>query len=433
MSPPRLSNEESMAENEAPQRRPPRSQSVTSASQFSGSPSRILLSPPVASSPYVQQLQTFMEHQRQTFDEERALWNIERLELHEKIAQLEEALHRYEAISSSQVLSPTKNSIIAFQNKSSFRELPSKDGSSRTSAIATGHEVWRGSKPDVQPTRTFSDPMVHFSKPGDRSRLPSIAEDTTCGRKDSSDVRKDLRKSSVSGGEIDRNLDGINFKPKVLSPPAKKIMTPQSPSPRTSSPSHLPPKTMELPSSKLDTPLDLYTQDAGHTPLARRTYLNADGASSDGNGATPTQPEMERPPLEPHASSAKVPSERSDSYFPVAEDESWDEKDKCMNPKGESEYGEDKSRDEDPELKGPLGLDNRGGEGSLFLHKLDSKLQQIATTEASSSSSVVSDTETSAAKEDEDFEQPEHEPKLRIKRSMNFGSVFGAKTCGKGI
>ena len=432
-SPPRRSNEGFMAESVSPRARVP-AQSVTSASQLPGSPSRISLSPQVTSSPYVKQLQTFMEHQRRTFDEERALWNIERMELHEKITQLEESLRGYQAISSSQISSPIRSINIASQDKSSFRSLPGKDGSNSTSQIATGNEIWRGSKPEVQPTRTFSDPMIHYTKPGDRSRLPSIAEDTTCGRKDPSDVQTDLRKSSVSGAEIDRNLDGINFKSRVLSPAsAKRIMTPQSPSLRTSSPSHLSPKTIELPSSVLNAPLDSYIKDAGHTPLPRHTKFNADGASSDGNVATPTQPEIERPPLEPHASFVKAPSERSDSYFPVVENESRDGKDSTVGQEEEFKDREDKSPDEDPELKEPLGLSSSGGEGSPFLHELDSKLEQLARTKTSLPPSVGIDAETSPAKDDKDFEQPEPEPQLRIKRSMNFGSAFGAKTCGKGI
>ena len=432
-SPPRRSNEGSIAESVSPQGRVP-AQSVTSASQLPGSPSQISLSPPVTSSPYVKKLQTFLEHQRRTFDEERALWNIERMELHEKITQLEKSLRGYQAISSRQTSSPIKNSNIASHDKSSFRSLLGKNGSNATSETATGNEIWRGSKPDLQPTRTFSDPMIHYTKPGDRSRLPSIAEDTTCGRKDPSDVQTDLRKSSVSGAEIDRNLDGINFKSRVLSPAsAKRIMTPQSPSSGTSSPSHLSPKTIDLPSSVLNAPLDPYIKDAGHTPLPHRTNFNADGASSDGNGATPTLLEIERPPLEPHASFVKAPSERSDSYFPVVENESRDGKDSTMGQEGEFRDREDESRDEDPELKGPLGLDSSGGEGNPFLHELDTKLEQVARTKTSVPPSVGLDAETSPAKDDEDFEQPEPEPQLRIKRSMNFGSAFGAKTCGKGI
>lgn len=377
-----------------------------------------------------------MEHQRQTFDEERALWNTERVELHERIAQLEGSLRRYQAISSSQVSSPINNSTRGSQSNSSLWSLLSKDDSSHTSMTATGDEIWRGPKPDVQPTRTFSDPMPQASKPGDRDRLPSIAEDTTCGRKDSSDMQPGFYKPNVSGAEIDKNLDGINFKSIALFPvPAKKVMTPQSPSPGTPSPG-----TIQLPSSKFEAPLDPYTKDAGHTPLARHTLFNADGASSAGDRATPLQPEMERLSFEPQVSFAKLPSERSDSYFPVAEeelrveknkhrdgeDEPWDEKD-------ESGDAEEKSRDEDPELKGPLGLDNGTGEDKQFLDELDSKLLQAAGSETSSLPIVSMDKGSSSDKAEGGFELPEHEPKLRIKRSMNFGSAFGAKTCGKGF
>lgn len=414
-----------MAESASPQGRVPRSQSIASASHLPGSPLRMSLSSQVASSRYVKQFQALMEHQRQTFNEERALWNTERTELHGKIAELEGSLRRYQPpISSSQVLSPIKSTNSPSQSNSSLSL--SMDGSSPAGVTTTGNEIWRGPKPDVQPTRTFSDPTTQSIKPGERSRLPSIAEDATCGLKDFSNMQPGFRKPSVSGAEKDKNLDGINFKSSSLSPlPNKKIMTPQSPSPQTPSPSRPSPGTIQLPSSQLETPTDPYTKDAGHTPLARRTFFNVDGASSEGDGATPTQPEMDRPPLEPNVSFAKPPSERSDSYFPVAEDKSLH-----LN---ESALEEDESRDEDPALKGPLGLDDGKGEDKQFLHELDSKLQQAASSEAFSPPSAGSDTEAISNRNQEDFEQPEHEPQLRIKRSMNFGSAFGSKNCGKGI
>ena len=375
-----------------------------------------------------------MEHQRQNFDEERALWNTERTELHEKIAQLEGSLRRHQAVSSGQMSSQIYNSDSGSQSNSNFWTLVSKDGSNSSSGTTTGDEIWRGPKPDVQPTRTFSDPTTQSSKPGDRGRLPSIAEDTTCGRRDSSDMLPGLHKPSLSSAEIDRNLDGINFKSSTLSPtPLKKVMTPQSPSPRTSSPSRLSPGAIQIPSSKLDAPLDPYIKDAGHTPLARRTYFNTDSAFSEGDGATPTQPEVERPPLEPYVSFVKLPSERSDSYFPAAESEYRDENDKPRDQKDEPRDGEGESRDEDPELKGPLGLDASRGGDKQFLHELDLKLLQAARWEAFSPPGAGSDTGSSSDKDGKEFEQPEHEPKLRIKRSMNFGSAFGTKTCGKGV
>ena len=394
-----------------------------------------------------------MEHQRRIFDEERALWNTERMELHEKIAQLEGSLRCYQAISSSQVSSPISNSNRGSRSNSSLWNPLSTDGSHQTSATTTGDEIWRGPKPVVHPTRTFSDPTRQSTKPGDRDPLPSIAEDTTCGRKESLDMQQGLHKPSVSGAGIDKDLDGINFKSSIMSPiPAKNVMTPQSPSPQTSSPRLLSPGTIQLPSSRFEKSLDPYTKDAGHTPLARQAYFNADGASSESDGATPTQLETERPPLEPHVSFGKLPSERSDTYFPVAEEQPRIEKDKPRNGGGKSRDeenrpqdgenaddgkdrsrdGEDKSPDEDPELKGPLALDNSNGEDSHFLNELDSKLLQAARSKAFSPPSVSLDREDSPDKDGKDFEQPEQEPKLRIKRSMNFGSAFGAKTSWKG-
>ena len=432
ISPSRRTNEGLMSENESPQARVPRSQFVTSASPLPGSSIQMSTSPQAASARYVKQFQAFMEHQRQNFDEERALWNTERMELHEKIALLEGSLRQYQTKIPSQVSSPVKISHSALQNETHFRVLANKERPKHTSATTAGDEVWRGPKPDVQPTRTFSDPTTSLTKPGDPSRLPSIAEDTTCGRKDSSDMQLGFHKPSVSGAEIDKNLDGINFKSSILSPiPTQKVMTPQSPSPRTSSPPFFSPGAIELPPSRFEARLDLYTKDAGHTPRARHTDL--DGASSDDNGLTPTQAATDRPPIESHGSSAKLPSERSDSYFPEVEDEAQNEKENNVPQKDEFEDAKDESRDEDPELKGPLGLDNSKGEDDPFLHELDSKLLQAARSEAFGPPRTGLDTEDPSTKDETAFEQPEHEPKLRIKRSMNFGSAFGAKTCGKDI
>ena len=481
MSSPPRAKQGSMSDNEAPQARVQRPRSVSSASQLPKSPVQTSPPPHMASARYVKQFQTLMEHQRQTFDEERALWNTERMELndkiaeleallrplpstplffqrvqtlmehqrqrfdeewalwntermelHDKIAKLEGSLRPRQVISSSQVSSPIRNSDKASRQSGSVWSPPTKDGP--TSPTTTGHEIWRGSKPDVEPTRTFSDPATQWTKSGDRSRLPSIAEDTTCGRKDSSDTQPGFHKPSISGAVIDKNLDGINFKTTTLPPvSAKKIMTPQSPSPGTLSPSHLSLRTIRLPSSKLEVPSDPYTENAGHTPLARGTYFNADGASSDGNGTTPTQPDIDPPPLEPHASYAKLPSERSDSYFPVAKHGFRDERNILRDQEDQTQSGEDESSDEDPELKGPLGLNDNKGKDQQFLDELDSKLLQAAKSQASSPSSDALDAENVPKKDEEDFEQPEDEPKLRIKRSMNFGSAFGAKTLGKGI
>ena len=366
-----------------------------------------------------------MERQRKVHSEERDLWHIERKTLEEKIVKLEVSLQRYQAISSSQATSPIEKSGSAAN--SNFWSLSSTEGSRGSSISGTGDEVWRGPKTDVQPTRSFSGNSTQPHKSGDR--LPSIAENAhSRNRKESSGHSTGkqgtlLHKPSIDGAIIDKNLDGITFKASGIAPGvAKNIMTPQSPSPGAS-PSKVSPGTIALPSSTLEAPEDIYIKDAGHTPLARRSYFNHDGPSSTGSGDadTPTQPEIERPPLEPHTTAVKLPSERSDSYFPPVPDD--------REPLG----------NEDPELKGPLGLTNDASADNKFLSALDSKLEQAAKSSNSPGSPAVAGASNTTrdqgggGDDGPDFLQPDHEPRLKIKRSMNFGSAFGSKSCGKGI
>ena len=366
-----------------------------------------------------------MERQRKVHSEERDLWHIERKELEEKIVKLEVSLHRYQAISSSQATSPIDKS--GSTANSSFWNLLGTEGSGGTSISSSGDEVWRGPKTDVQPTRTFSGNSTQPHKSGDR--LPSIAENAHIrNRKECSEHSTDKQgaphKPSINGADIDKNLDGITFKTGGLAPGVvKNIMTPQSPSPVPASPSKISPGTILLPSNTLEAPEDVLTKDAGHTPLARRSYFNNDGPGS-ADAETPTQPEIERPPLEPHTTAVKLPSERSDSYFPPVPDEP------------------EQIGNEDPELKGPLGLTNDASADSKFLSALDSKLEQAAKSSpdnlgspavAGASSKNTTSDQQGGDDDVPDFEQPDHEPRLRIKRSINFGSAFGSKSCGRGI
>ena len=106
---------------------------------------------------------------------------------------------------------------------------------------------------------------------------------------------------------------------------------------------------------------------------------------------------------------------------------------------------EEDDDDEDPSLKGPLGL--QGGDGDhKFLSELNERLETAARSRDASPSPIFSPlggfrTEGLGEKRDnseiqkddegevpvEDFDQPEQEPRLKIKRSMNFGSQL----CGK--
>lgn len=362
-----------------------------------------------------------MEHQREVHNEERALWNTERMEMSEKIAGLEGLLRGHQAMSPNQVISPIGQS--GSKENNNFWGLLSVEGSRQSSGNMTGDEIWRGPKTDIQPTRTFSDLSAQSVRPD--SRLPSIAEDTTSpspnrreSSRDSTGKQTLRHKSSINGVHIDKNLDGINFKASGLPPDIlKEAMTPQSPSPQSPSPAQVSPGTVPMPLVKLGVQ-NPYTKDAGHTPLARGTYFNNDGAS---DSSTPKQaddqPEFERPPLEPCTTTVRLPSEHCDSYFPA--------------PPAPTE-------DEDPVLTGPLGLTNKDRNDDRFLNELDDKLLRAALSgpQESPTEAGASDADRASATNgdgQEDFEPLEHEPKLRIKKSMNFGSAFGSMHCGKGI
>ena len=373
---------------------------VKSASQIPASSTRASISSQVASARYVQQYRTLLDRQRLAFDEERALWNIERTELHERIVQLEATVRRYHGSSSSQLSSPTNSNGSASSIKWSLPGMGDPIPS-------IGDEFWRGAggKSDAQPTRTFLESSTPSTRVGER--LPSIAEDAIAQRSkrsfsNGSHVEAAVPKLGMPSAHTNPNIDGITFKSGGTAPAVvKDLIALQSPSLKPS-PSRLSPGFIPLLSNQLGEPHDPYTKDAGHTPLARRSSGVSGAASSE--PCTPVQPEMERLPLEPRSSVAKIPSERSNSYFPEVPD-----------------------IDEDPELQIPLALNNDAAENKSFLDELDSKLE-VAKSE-SLEPTIVHDLEKDEAAEN----QPEQEPRLRIKRSMNFGSQLGSSARGKGF
>ncbi|MCJ1480792.1 hypothetical protein MMC06_000947 [Schaereria dolodes] len=404
----------------------PLQQTVSSASQLPSTPSRSSFSPSrksfsshVASHQYVEQYRALIEHQRQVFDEERNLWQTERTELHEKVLELETAIRVYRQKLGDEVSSP--RDIPNFSLDTSMRS--ERNERSKNSSGSVGDEFWRGAggKSDAQPTRTFSESSSRTRV--EERKLPSIAENDgafgSTATFESVDKPETKHKSRIEGAKINQSLDGINFKPSGLPPSVvQSIMTPQSPSPlRSPSPSRASGSHIDLPTNKLLGLDDPYTRHAGHTPLARQSdQLNGLSAHSS-DSATPAPPEKERPPLEPRPSSMKQPSERAASYFP---------------PPLEDQDG-------DLELKGPLTLNNlKNDEDKGFLKELDTKLVQAARSKTYEPSEV-SPTDKTLNGNPPDVDKkgkgadPDSEPRLRIKRSMNFGSQLGALSCGRGI
>lgn len=369
----------------------------------------------LASPQYVHQFHTMMGSRRQLFHAERRLWQIERTELHERIAQLEASLCRYRALCVSQVSSPTES------NGSGAKDLPDVENANELKSAGTGDEFWRGSggKRDAQPVRIFPsspdtpskgedrwtiiarDPLAHKSGP---AAFPIITIDSGI-----------LSKGSLRGIEEDKNLDGITFRKSSLALTlTESLVKPPSSSPPQSSSlaGGITAGTVSLPSSLLTAPCDPYTKDAGHTPLAPQSdYSSYEDLGATLSGlTTPTQPEIELSPLDPPTSVVKVPSESADSYFPNL----------------------DELKDGDIELREPLGLINNGVHDKNFLSELDSKLLKAASSEKLRPESAISGKEN-IEDEEKRYGQADQEPKLRIKRSMNFGSQFGTSTLGKGF
>ena len=385
-----------------------------------------LTSSGMRSTHYLEQYRTAMDRQRQAFEAERGLWKIERDELNRKIRLLEESLHRLQGLPSSQTSSPPGNS--ESSQSSAMWNLRSANDSRQSSVSSTGDEVWRGSNPDQKPTRTFSEASSDLQKY--QEGLPSIAEDAKQNRKVSIKPHTEIiQKPRVPGGEIDRNLDGITFKTSSLAPSIiKSVMSSGSPSPLHSpSPSRVSPGTITIPTAQ-ESQKDPYTMHAGHTPLARHAQpLSLDGAASgrSSDTETPTGPAPEQQTDESIEREIRPPSERHDSYFPPAPDA-------------------EPTIDEDTALKGPLGLTNEATDDKIFLDELNTKLLEAA---QSSENLEETPSESNAPEHAEgndaainggmeaqgSFEQPEREeePKLRIKRSMNFGSQLGGTGFGR--
>lgn len=413
---------------------------ATNQGMESGTTTSTSSSSHLASPQYVHQFHAMMDSQRQLFHAERKLWQIERTELHERIAQLETSLCRYRALCVSQLSSPTES------NGSGAKDLPNIENAKelRSAGTGIGDEFWRGSggKRDAQPVRIFPsspdrpskvedrwtiiarDPLGHKSGPAAAAAaFPIITIDSGI-----------LSKASLRGIEEDKNLDGITFRKSSLAL-TNTTTTESLVKPPLSSSSSLAggttAGTVSLPSSSsllLTAPCDPYTKDAGHTPLAPKSEYDSsyeDLGANFSDLTTPTQPlEIELSPLDPPTSVVKVPSESADSYFPLPNLD--DDNDELLKDDG------------DIELREPLGLKNNNGlHDRNFLTELDSKLLKAASSEkkpwpesAKSGKENIDDEEEEKVRYGQAADQ---EPKLRIKRSMNFGSQLGTSTLGKGF
>ncbi|MCJ1244697.1 hypothetical protein MMC30_001896 [Trapelia coarctata] len=408
----------------------PLQQPISSASQLPNAQSNGSSFSHLASFKYIEQYRLFVERQRQLHNEERELWHTERQELHAKISELGATIQQLTGRKGSEIISPLSAPMFPSRAFASFAE--SYSHGSRTTSESVGDEFWRGAggKSNSVPTRTFSESSEYSIGKQDERRVPGIVKEQRgssiiespddISRQRSHETDEQRPRASIDGASLHKDLDGISFKPTALQPTiVKSVITPQSPSPLH--PSSPPPRGStqrspnipdSSPSNILDV-VDAYTRDAGHTPLAR---ITSDHTS---NQATPTTTEQMREPRPSMAASGR-PNERSDSYFP---------------PQSITESEEPA---EDPALKHPLTLPPEETEDNPFLNELDTKLLQAARTSTFSPESETSDAgdrkaEDKSTEHNADEDDTDPEPKLRIKRSMNFGSQLGAKNCGRRI
>ncbi|KAL8899944.1 MAG: hypothetical protein Q9207_005934 [Kuettlingeria erythrocarpa] len=378
----------------------------------SGTPNKFSSSPHIPPDAFIGEYHKAMNHQRHAFDSERVMWNIERTELVEKIADLEKLLCQY------QPLPDVQQSASAGVTASSSGS-PTLGSYPRRSREHSINEFRRGVgvKSENKPTRVFSDSTTYAHNhpkrhPNIAANLPSfeLANSWSEGLK----VSVSPRRSTTVDPNSQKLYDGIAFKSTTAgskeSTPPKNLSAGSVPSSRESLGRLQLPTVHEVP--KVASPIaeENLTLHAGHTPLAR-IVPGLDGTTSALDSDLPTPAlEPERPLYEPRTSFTKVPSERADSYFPLP----------AEGPDSGS-AGQDANTpahtQQDPELQGPLGLTNERSSDNQFLSQLDSKLTQAA---------KLSTPPTAAqAQQIEGFDEMDPEPKLKIKKSMNFGSQLG--------
>jgi hypothetical protein len=375
--------------------------------------------------------QKLHEEEREVWNREREVWKKERGDFLKRIDQLEAIISNL--LKSGHIATSPNGTDITNTRFCSYPPQPPPQ-----TFTSTGREIWQG--PESQPTRTFSEPaQPPTSKTIDRLNIiPEHGEANERKKSvgfalDNSESRQAIPHipGGIPGEMIDPNYAGVMLKPNILAPEIFKNVvnslgdatSPGSPSPRTTStppikppPVVVRPKLLDLPTANRNSE-QLYSEDAGHTPLARMT----EDESIPSSKATPITKtiEQERPPLEPHPTQAVVrpPHERAESYFPQVTDTAQ----------------EGEAPDEDPALKEPLALSSGNGMSgdTSFLDKVNSALERQISRDSPSEQPIDDSTKSEPGHHrevsDADF------PRLKMKRSTNFGAPFGESGPSKGF
>jgi hypothetical protein len=409
------------------------------------------------------------EKEKKAFDQERKMWNAERSMLKARIAELEFKLNKSQGSSSSKrrysndsTVAPCVDSIrsayIYFPDSSKTNSTTSSRQPSRETEKITA-PIWEGPENTAPVTRVFSN---EDQKTVDH--MPSISEDEALQSGGDAVSPKTEPAVPIPIEAIDSNLEGIMIKSTALAPSfVARINS------GTQSPAHSPsprPRpadgNLALEMNNLLSPLDeKLKRHAGHTPM----NFSTNGASSGGNSSGQPTPRQEKPPAPTSSVCIPLrPSENSDSYFSfTAEGENAvkvdeldvvEEKRRADVRRGTlSQLGpilqseETQELDEDPELQGPLMLDPSAKlkSSDSFLSLVNAKLQDEikqhpeVSKDAEQTAALLSPTSgTGSPSKSDTFEKEQTQievddgmPKLKMKRSMNFGSAWGGTFPGR--
>ena len=388
------------------------------------------------------------EKERKHIDRERKLWETERELLQSRITELESALNkntsgrRRYSNDSTRSMVPSLRSVSGFSHFASHSN--SVNGSRQTSESHTAPPVWEPEQPKPA-SRVFSESdmaAINVFGQGENNKpnghLPSISEDAMLPALEReispSTVPSSQHSEPVPVEKIDPKLDGIVLKSTALQPSfqfmSPKVLTPQPQTPQRSpspeSKSNGLGAALHLPMDGMISPFDAKLKmHAGHTPMA----FTGNGPTGPMSGQSPDapSPKQEKPPTPVQTAKRPPPrpTERSDSYFSATADD-----DASTEKMADVETAEDE--DQDPELKGPLTMssNNEKGQSDAFLNTLNMKLLAEAHKHIKSPESSTSDEKNRETKPPQDARDDDGGPRLRLKKSMNFGSAFGSNKCG---
>lgn len=412
------------------------------------------------------------ENEKKAFERERKMWNAERSMLKARIADLELKLNKSQAgsgkrrYSNDSTVAPSVDSFRSVYNGSTYNFPPD---ASKTSSTASSRQpsqekdkittpIWEGPENTAPVTRVFSNEDQKTV-----NHLPSISEDDTIGAQGDAVSPRTEPAVPIPIETIDSNLEGIMIKSTALAPSfVARINS------GTQSPAHSPsprPRAADghlgLEMNNLLSPLDeKLKRNAGHTPM----NFSTNGESTSGISTEQPTPRQEKPPAP--ASTARPPlrpSENSDSYFSfsaesgnsvkVDELDAVEEKRRADVRRGtlsqskQLQSEESQELDEDPELQGPLMLDPSAKlkSSDSFLSLVNAKLHEEikhhpeVSKDAEQTAAIISPRSGSGSpsknnkfeKEQKEIEAEDGMPRLKMKRSMNFGSAWGGTFPGR--